>query len=294
LNPGQAEPTQVDALPSTGPNAEQIHYWNRQLGPKWVALAPLLDGQNAPPGLIAIDRARIARGESILDVGCGCGETALQLAERVGPTGSVTGIDVAAVMLESARRRAAGFENVRFLNADAQTAPLPAARFDLVYSRFGMTFFADPEAAFANLRASLKPGGRLVFVCWQELARNPWLLVPSQAAAAHVPMPAPSPPDEPGPFSFSDPARVRQILAGAGFAEIAVDPLQYGLTVGGGVSLDQAVGLMLEIGPTGAALRASREVRSTVAGALRGALAPLETEGGVRMDAAVWIATASK
>jgi SAM-dependent methyltransferase len=288
-------PTQVDALPSTGPNAEQIRYWSRQLGPKWVALAPLLDGQNAPPGLIAIDRARIARGDSILDVGCGCGETAIRLAERVGPTGSVTGIDVAAVMLESARRRAAGFDNVRFLNADAQTAPLPAARFDLVYSRFGMTFFADPEAAFANLRSSLKPGGRLAFVCWQELASNPWLLVPSRVAAAHVPMPAPSPPDQPGPFSFSDPARVRRILADAGFAQIAVDPLQYELTVGGGVSLDQAVGLMLEIGPTGAALReASREVRSTVAGALRVALAPFEREHGVCMDAAVWIATASR
>ncbi len=202
-------------LAADGPNLEQIRYWNELAGPKWVASEAMLDGQIAPLGSKAIERARLAAGERVLDVGCGCGQTSLQLADKVGPRGSVTGIDLSAPMLERAQARAAGLglANVRFLNADAQTTPLGSAAFDLIFSRFGVMFFADPTAAFANLRASLAPGGRVSFVCWQELKLNPWMRVPLLAAAQHIPLPAPAAPDAPGPFSFAAPARVRGILA---------------------------------------------------------------------------------
>jgi SAM-dependent methyltransferase len=182
-------------LDATGPNAQQIEYWNAQSASKWVALQSLLDQQLGPLGLATIERAELAAGERVLDIGCGCGQSSLQLAERVAPGGSVLGIDVATAMLERARERALelGLGHVRFENADAQTFAFAPASFDLAFSRFGVMFFADPVAAFANVRAALAPGGRLSFLCWQEIGRNPWVRVPLMAAAKHVPLPEPRP-----------------------------------------------------------------------------------------------------
>jgi len=275
-----------------GPNADQIQYWNAQAGPKWVAAEALLDAQIGSLGLRAMERARVAPGEAVLDVGCGCGHTTLQLAEKVGHRGSVTGIDVSRVMLERARSRSAHCGNVRFENVDAQTAALPAAGFDLVFSRFGVMFFADPEAAFANLRTSLRPGGRLSFVCWQELGRNPWMRVPLAAAAAHVPLPAPPAPGAPGPFSFADADRVRRILTGAGFAKVACEAVDETLLIAGGGDLGRTVEFALQLGPVGALLREAGDgEREAVAGAVRDALAAYVTPEGVRMDAAAWFFT---
>jgi SAM-dependent methyltransferase len=286
----------MSPLAASGPNAEQIRYWNEQSGPRWVAAEATLDAQIAPLGLAAMERARIAAGERVLDVGCGCGQTTLQLAERVGARGSVTGIDISAPMLERARARASerGFAHVRFVNADAQTETIGAAAFDLVFSRFGVMFFADPVAAFANLRASLAPGGRVVFVCWQELARNLWMRVPLQAAAPHLPPQTPPAPGAPGPFAFADPARLRGILEAAGFRDVAIDPFESLLDVGGaGGTLEQAVELVMGLGPLGVALReASAELRQRVTNAVREALAPHATAAGVKLGSAAWIVRA--
>ena len=283
-------------LTANGPNAEQIRHWNEVAAPRWVASEAMLDAQIAPLGLAAMERARVAAGERVLDVGCGCGQTTLQLAERVGPRGSVTGIDISTPMLERARARAAERElaQVRFLNADAQTTAVGAAAFDLVFSRFGVMFFSDPRAAFANLRASLAPGGRVAFVCWQDLKLNPWMRVPLLAAAQHITLQPPSGPDAPGPFSFAAPARVRAILEGAGFADVAIDPLELELVVGGaGGNLEQAVEIMLELGPMAAAMReADPALRPRVADAVREALAPFASPAGVKLGSAVWIVRA--
>jgi SAM-dependent methyltransferase len=284
-------------LAAAGPNAEQISYWNEQAGPKWVARQALLDEQIAPLGLEAMQRAGVAPGERVLDVGCGCGETTLQLAEKVGPQGSVTGIDISAPMLARARARAAerGLSAIRFLDADAQVAALPREAFDLVFSRFGVMFFADPVRAFANLRTGLAPGGRVGFVCWQGLRENPWIAVPLFAAARHVALPAPPAPGAPGPFSFADPERVRGILEGAGFAKLAIEPLVGELTLGGARGdLAQAVDFLLEMGPLAAALRETPgEERARVAEAVRAAIAPHRTADGVRLGYAAWIVRAS-
>jgi SAM-dependent methyltransferase len=279
-------------LEDAGPNAEQIRYWNETVGPRWVEMGDLLDAQIAPIGLAAIERAGPSAGEGVLDVGCGCGQTSLQLAERVGPGGSVFGVDVSAVMLERARRRAADRPNVRFAHADAQTHAFEE-RFDLAFSRFGVMFFADPAVAFANLRGALRPGGRLAFVCWQGIDRNPWMLEPLRAVAGIVELPAPPPPGAPGPFAFADPERVRGILGSGGFSQVELEPLEGELAIGAGGDLERAVHFAMQMGPASAVLReASDEVRQRAREAIHAALAPLATPTGVRARFAAWIATA--
>jgi SAM-dependent methyltransferase len=286
----------MKSLSATGPNAEQITYWNEESGAKWVAHEAHVDAQIAPLGLAAMERAEVAEGESVLDVGCGCGESSLQLANRVGPAGSVTGLDVSAVMLERARERAraAGLTNLRFENADAQTFGFDAAHFDLLFSRFGVMFFDDPTAAFANLRSALGPGGRLAFVCWQEIRRNPWMLVPVLAAAPHVELPPPPAEGAPGPFAFAQVDRVRGILEAAGFEAIAIDPLESELTLAGGGDLERAVEFALQMGPAGRILRGVDDTtRGRVRESVREALAPHATSEGVRLGCSAFIVSAA-
>jgi len=282
-------------LDTTGPNAEQVRYWNETAAPKWIQYQTVLDTQLEGLGRMTMDRARLASGEHVLDVGCGCGATSRALATRVGASGSVHGVDISTPMLEraGALAREAGHANVRFTNADAQTHRFEPAGADVLFSRFGVMFFADPPAAFRNLRDALRPGGRLAFVCWRPLAENPWLLVPLGAAAQHMQLPPPPAPGAPGPFAFADPERVRGILDQAGFTRIKLDPVNDTLTVGGG-GLDEAVHFLLEgVGPTSAALReADPAVRPRVFAAVKEALAPFVTREGVRMPAAAWIVTA--
>jgi len=287
----------MTALAHTGPNAEQIKYWNEISGPRWVAQQELLDAQIAPLGRMAMDRVGIRSGERVLDVGCGCGDTALEIAGRVGPSGAVTGIDITTVMLERARTRArdANLTHAHFENADAQTYHFAPDSFDVVFSRFGVMFFANPVAAFANLRAALRPSGRVAFVCWQTLPQNSWLFVPLMAAAQHIPLPQPPAPGAPGPFSFADPERVRGILSQAGLTDIALEAVLDTLLLGAGADLGRAIDLVLQTGPVAAALReAGTEKLSLVVQAIRDALTPFVTPDGVRMACAAWIVTATR
>jgi SAM-dependent methyltransferase len=286
------------SLSPTGPNAEQISYWNEQSGPKWVTLQEMLDAQIEPLGRLAMERAGIAARERVVDVGCGCGQTCLQLGERVGPEGAVLGVDISSPMLARARERArqAGLGHVRFENADAQTVDLGEGGFDLAFSRFGVMFFAEPRSAFANLRRALAPGGRIAFVCWQALEHNPWMRVPIMAAARHLPLPPRPEPGAPGPFAFADAERVRGILEEAGFGQVAFEPHEHELMVGGEGSLEHAVDFLLQMGPTAAALRQAGELaetrRDAVFDAVREAITPYAVEEGVRMPSASWIVTA--
>jgi SAM-dependent methyltransferase len=204
----------------------------------------------------------------------------------------VLGVDVSAPMLVRARERAAaaGLAHVRFLAADAQTHRFAPESFDGVYSRFGVMFFADPIAAFANLRAALAPGGRLAFVCWQPLQANPWMLVPLMAVAGLVPVPPPPPPEAPGPFAFGDRDRVVHILRSAGLGDLTVEPFETELVVAGGSELDRTVEFVLEVGPTAAALReVEAATLARVRVAVRDALAPYTTPRGVVMPSAAWV-----
>jgi SAM-dependent methyltransferase len=281
-------------LKPDGPNAEQIRYWNEQAGPTWVEQCEMLDAMLEALGCEAMDRAPVTRGASVLDVGCGTGASALQLSERVGPSGSVTGLDISEPMLALARRRVrdARAGNVRFEVADAQTHPLPES-FDLIFSRFGVMFFIDPEAAFANLLRGLRPGGWLVFLCWQEVGRNPWMLEPLRAVAQHVPLPPPPEPNAPGPFAFADAGRVAGILERAGFSDARLEPLERPLELGRG-SIERAVEFVMSVGPTASLLRSAPDAAPAAIGAIRAALEPHMTPEGVRMSSAAWLATARR
>lgn len=282
-------------IEATGPNAQQIAYWNEQAGPRWVRLQALLDTQLAPLGEAMMDTLALAPGERVLDVGCGCGDTTLAIARRVGATGSVTGLDVSGVMVERARQRArdAGLTNVHFEIADAQTHRFEPGGFDALFSRFGVMFFTDPVAAFTNLRAALRPGGRLGFVCWQAMQHNAWLMEPLKVAVQHLVMPAPPPPDAPGPFAFADPDRVRAIVSGAGFAAVAIDDRSSQLTLGPGADIDQVADFLMQMGPTAAALReADAEVQRQVTSEMRAMLVTYQTADGVQMPAKAWMVTA--
>jgi SAM-dependent methyltransferase len=208
----------------------------------------------------------------------------------------VTGLDISEPMLARARERAAecGLAQLTFVNGDAQTFAFDAGSRDLVYSRFGVMFFHDPTAALANLRSALRPGGRVAFACWQELGRNPWMLVPLLAVAKHLPLPVPPAEGGPGPFAFADPEHVRGILAAAGFADIEVANHEADLALAGGSDLEQVVDFVLQMGPVGQALRESdATARAEAWEAVQEALEPYITPDGVRLACATWIVSAT-
>ena len=180
---------------------------------------------------------------------------------------------------------------MRFEEGDAQTHRFAPGSLDLVFSRFGVMFFADPIAAFGNLRSALRRRGRLAFVCWRPARENEWVAVPMAAAFQHVPRPQAPEPGAPGEFAFADRDRVQGILSGAGFADIVIEPSD---ALIGGSNLDITVDTTLNMGPVGAALResASAEKRQAVEDAVRQALIPFDGPNGVRLGAAVWIVSA--
>ena len=274
------------------PNARQAEDWNDAMGRTWAMLHQRLDRQLAPIGRAAMAKAGFGPGQSVLDVGCGCGETTLEIAAKTAP-GVVLGVDVSAMLLQIAREAAAaaGADHARFIEADAQVEALPHA-FDAIFSRFGVMFFDDPVAAFTNLRTALKPEGKLAFCCWRAPAENLWLSLPMQAVGHILPPLPPADPLAPGPFAFADPARVDAILTAAGFADVVIEPLDLRT---GGDSLEDSVFMALRMGPLGSALRqlgAPDALKAEVEAALTEALTPYVDGGVVKLPAAAWIVSA--
>jgi len=260
----------------------------------WAEVRELLERQLAPLGWHAMTALAPRPGEHILDIGCGGGETALELARAVAPDGTVVGIDLSAAVLAFARRAAEGNERVRFIEADAQTFPFEPQSFDSAFSRFGVMFFADPTAAFINIRRSLRPNGRLAFVCWRALEENPLDHLPLQAASPHLPpqlvheLDTPGL-DAPGPFAFANPDRVRRILENAGFAEIEIAARDE--PVGSG-DLESMLAVCSRVGALGKILRENPELRAAALPVVRAALAAHDGPDGVRLNAATWVVTA--
>jgi SAM-dependent methyltransferase len=282
-------------MDAAGPNAEQITYWNEQSGPKWVSEQTRLDRMIAPYGEAAMQALAPRAGERVLDVGCGCGDTTLAIAARVGATGQAVGIDISSPMLARARERATGLASVRFVEADAQTHAFEPGAFDAIYSRFGVMFFVDPVAAFANMRAALAPQGRVAFICWQPITENPWVLVPLMGLASVVTLPPPPAPGTPGPFAFGERARVEQILGSAGLRNIAIEPFLHDAVIGGSGTLDEAVQFAIQVGPAGQIIRqAGPEIVPKATAAVRDALAPYVTPRGVVLPSATWVVTAAR
>lgn len=277
-------------------NADQAEAWNsgEDLA-HWLNNHARYERMGEPFAALILQAAALRPGGHVLDVGCGCGGTTIAAAGLIAP-GQAVGIDLSGPMLARARAdaEAAGLRNAVFQQGDAQVHPLEPARFDTVISRFGTMFFADPVAAFANIRSAARPGARLVFVCWQPLAANQWLLVPGAALAEHVPPPAGfGSGDGPGMFAFADPDRVRPILAAAGWQDIEITSEHRSILVGGGVSVDDAVSF-LRTGSMGRMMLAGADADTVdrAVASVRAALAPYADADGVHLDAGVWLVQA--
>ena len=275
------------------PNSEMAEFWNTRGGQQWVREKDRYDTMLAPCGRRLLEAAALQEGQRVLDVGCGNGASALEAAARVGTGGSVVGVDLSGPMLETARRRASELGlSATFVQGDAQTIAFDAS-FDAVISRFGVMFFDDPARAFSNLAGALRPGGRMSFVCWQEMLANEWLSVPIMAAVGVVGMPDPPAAGAPGPFALSDPDRIRAVLDGAGLAEVEIDAAADRLVTG--VDPDDMVSLMVadEMGRRLFEGRTPETVSEALA-AVRRALEPHSGAEGVALGSAYWVVTARR
>ena len=274
-------------------NADQIAFWNGVAGKHWTERQSVQDVVLAPVTKELIARADAQAGQRILDIGCGCGATTIELARQVAPSGHVLGIDISVPMLERARQLTSRELPADYVLADATVYPFDPESFDLLVSRFGVMFFADPVLSFRNLRKSLRPNGRLVFACWREPRENGWMMTPLMAVYKHVPKLPQLGPEDPGPFAFADEARVKRILTEAGFTDVAMVACPLTFDVAAGKGIDAAVQGALEIGPASRALEGHPpDVVASGIQSIREALTPFAKGQSVLLPGAIWLVTA--
>ena len=276
-------------------NEEQIEYWNGKVGETWAKMQARMDRALTPVTAALLSIAAPQPGEDVLDIGCGSGETTLALAGAVGDDGSATGVDISEPLLARARARAEELlSEAEFIAADAATYRDDMG-YDLIVSRFGVMFFADPIAAFANIHALAAPGGRLCVACWQPPADNGWATFPLTTLASLVPAQPPSDPHAPGPFAFADPERVHGILTAAGWTDIAFHAVPFTMVIGEGDDpVTAAVDFNLRIGPAARAIRdAGRDIEPAARAALAAALGNLLVDGAIGLPGAVWLVSAA-
>jgi SAM-dependent methyltransferase len=274
-------------------NADQIAYWNGPNGLRWTDRQAEQDVLLAPVSEALVARAAPQAGERAIDVGCGCGSTSIALAGKVAPSGFVLGVDISGPMLARARELAPKGAPVDFVLADATVYPFDPEHFDLLISRFGVMFFAEPAVSFANLRRALRPSGRVAFACWRAPRENPWMTAPLEAIYQHVPKLPPQGPEDPGPFAFASEERVHRILREAGYKQVEMEPVALSLDIAIGRGLDAAVQAALQIGPGSRALDGHPpEVRTAAAKSVREMLAPFARGETVPLPGSIWIVTA--
>jgi SAM-dependent methyltransferase len=275
-------------------NQAQIDYWNGEVGQRWADNRSALDTAFAPFTQALFEAAGLAPGERVLDIGCGAGETSLLAARQVGREGRVMAADVSGPLLEAARAHEAaeptGGALIEWLQADVQTHAFEE-RFDRALSRFGVMFFDDSAAAFANIRASLTEGGRLHFLCWRAMAENAWVALPRATVMPLVPESEPPAPDAPGPFRFALRETVRSILAEAGFRDIALMPVDHRMTLG--PTPEAAAEFTVSRGPVARLLRGcDATVQDEALRAVIDLFVRLSGSGPVELGAACWLVSA--
>ncbi len=273
--------------------AQQREYWNSEATRRWVTEQTRIDRLFAGVTEAALAAAAPMPGESVLDIGCGTGTTLLRLARAVGPGGRVLGVDISEQQLALARRRIAeaGAAQARVVLDDAGTHDFPPASFDLGFTRFGVMFFADPVAAFSNIRRAMKSGGRLALAVFRPGPDNPWATASIAAIRHLVAPPAPSGPEEPGQFAWGDPARVRRILGGAGFRDVALTPLDLPVTLGANAA--EAAEFATYIGQGARLLHGLPDAtRDAARASFEAFFRQHEGPGGVSLPGGLWLVSA--
>ncbi len=273
-------------------SSEFVDFWNDILVPKFVKYRHILVGGLTHHSERVFPRLEVREGDKVVDVGCGFGDTAILLAKRVGPSGSVLGIDCCEAFLEFARAdaAAAGVTNVTFVEGDVQGYPFDST-YDFCFARFGTQFFENPVAGLRSMRNSLRPGGIMTMIVWRTIDDNPWLGMPREIILRHLP-----PPGEdartcgPGPFSMADEQMVTKQLEIAGYDEIEFERIDAPLMVGN--TVEDAIGFQLALGPAGEVYReAGAEAESKhdeIVAALANELAKYVTDEGVVMQSSSW------
>ena len=282
---------------SATPVSPLVEFWNDTLAPKFVKYQHILEGGLSRHSAVVMPKLEIARGDTVLDVGCGFGDTAIAIGARVGPEGKVLGVDCCDDFLGIARARPEKMfaPNVRFAACDAEH-DLGEAAYDFVFSRFGTMFFANPVAGLRSMRRALKPGGRMAHIVWRERADNPWLIAARDVVRQFLPPPGPDALScGPGPFSMADEAVTRAQMEAAGFTDIAFERIDAKVNVGR--DIEDAVCFQLAIGPAGETYREAGALGVARRAEIVIALSDLfeeviEREGGLWMDSSSWLITA--
>jgi SAM-dependent methyltransferase len=277
--------------PQTAPNQAQAELWNGPAGRNWVDQNALLDRLLEPLVPPLVDAVRRQGALAVLDVGCGAGGSTFAIAESLNGQGQCTGLDISAPLIDLARRRAADLhvDNADFLVADAQQHAFAPGAFDAVVSRFGVMFFDDPVAAFANLRAAMRSEAGLTCIAWRGTAENPFMTAAERAAAPLLPEPPPRGPNAPGQFAFADPDYVAGLLAAAGWRDAALERLDVACTM----SADDLDTYATRMGPVSLALPGLEpDHREAVIAAVRRGFEPFVSDGVARFTAACWLVKA--
>ena len=266
--------------------------WAGPMGEKWLANIDGFEGMIAAVGEALMAKADFAPGERVVDIGCGGGGTTVDIAGAVGPEGAVLGVDVSPALVARARARAAGMTNVDFIVADAGTVQLDQPR-DRLFSRFGIMFFRDFAAAFANLRKMLRSGGRANFAAWAPASENGWIVDMQAVLAKHVELPKPDP-HAPGPFALQDVDFARPLLEDAGFGAVEFELWRGEQQVGGrGATPERAAEFVLTAMSFNDALAEKpAAVRDQVRAELIALFAAHYRDGAVRMPAGAWLISA--
>lgn len=274
-----------------------VQFWNDVLAPKFIRFKHILVGGLTQHSAAVFPALNVRKGDRVLDVGCGFGDTTSKLAELVGPSGEVVGIDCCDAFLAYARKDAAdrGVANVSFIRGDAEIA-LPTSQFDFVFARFGTMFFANPVAGLRNMRKALRPGGRMVHIVWRNRADNPWLSMAKDVVLRFLPEPgADAQTCGPGPFSMSDETTVRMMMTSAGYEQIEFRRVDAPVLIGADVA--DAIAFQLAIGPAGEVFREAgpeaEEKREKIEEALAEAINRQKISAdGIVMDSSSWVISA--
>ena len=277
-------------------NAKQKDFWSGKGGDYWVEKQSEMDIMLNPLGEKALAKLDLKSNSDVLDIGCGCGATTLEIAKKVSE-GIVTGLDISVPMLDKAESEASiqGIANVDFKVVDVQVDQLASEKYDYVYSRFGVMFFDDPYEAFKNIFSSIKEGGELSFVCWQDPSLNPWQSLSVQVIRGYLDMPSP-PPRSPGPFAFHEKDYVKEILEKSGFSNISFDDNQEDITMFSGKSLQEASEDYLAINPvvTEMLKDSPDDLKAEIVESLKEAFSEFHKGDGLVFPSATWVVSACK